>query len=132
MEQKIPNEIRPKANEIVITANLISVVNTDSKVIDKDEQQLFFDEYQTVLRVGPVVRDVNVGDIVCVNPARFAKYQEQKSRVKAAVDGYEKVLIGYDFPIVEISTGNVMLINESDVKYIVDNGFVEEVKHETV
>jgi hypothetical protein len=127
---KVPNKIRPRANEIVISANFIIAANEDKKVIDKDQQMIYFDEFQTVLRVGSVVRDINVGDVICVNPKRFAKYQEQKSRVRAAVEGYEKVLIGYDFPIISTSFGDVMLITDGDVKYIIEDGFCEMAANE--
>ncbi len=122
MVEKIPNRIRPRANELVITANFIEV--NPGKIADKEEQQISLDEYQTVLSKGTVVRDIEEGDVICLNPARFAKYQEQKSRVKAAVEGYEKVLTGYEFPIITTGYGNVMLIHDSDVKYIVEHGFV--------
>ncbi len=124
--ERIPNKIKPRVNEIVITANVIAVENKEGKIINKDEQQLFFDEFQEVLAVGSVVRDINVGDIICVNPKRFAKYEKQKTRLKAVTEGYEEVLVGYDFPLVETCRyGNVMLITDSDVRYIVD-GFCEE------
>ncbi len=124
--QKRPAWIKPRANEIVITANIVVVNEDNKKVIDKDQQQMWVDPYQKVLAVGSVVRDIKVGDIIAVKPDRFAKYQEQKSRVKAAVDGYEKVLVGYDFPIIELANANVMLISDADVKFVVDGGFCED------
>jgi hypothetical protein len=122
---KTPNKIRPRGNEIVITANFVEAPKEKNKIINKEEQMVYFDEFQTVLRVGSVVRDVYMGDVVCVNPKRFAKYQEQKSKVRAAVEGYEKVLVGYEFPIIETAFGNVMLISDTDVRYIVEDGFNE-------
>lgn len=141
MQEKIPNQIRPRANEIVTTAELVSIEEVKSKVINKTEQTLSFDEYQTVLAVGSVVRDIKVGDVICINPNRFAIKQQQKSRVKAAIDGYEEVVVGYKLPIIETGIGNVLLITDSDVKYIVEDGFIEvetidtgtqELKDETV
>lgn len=128
-EEKLPRGIRPRANEIVITCNLIEVEKED-KVIDKDEQQLLFDEFQYVLYTGSVVRDVRPGDIVSVKPDRFARYQNQKSKVREAVEGYEKVLVGYEFPIISTGQGNMMLITDQDIKYIVDGGFTTDVKYE--
>lgn len=123
--EKLPKRIRPRANEIVISANLVEVDKND-KVIDKDEQKLYFDEFQTVLRVGSVIRDLKIGDVISVNPKRFAIYQEQKSKIRAAVEGYEKVLVGYDFPIIATGFGDVMLITDADVKYIVEDGFTTD------
>lgn len=126
MEQKLPNKIKPRANEIVISANIVEVKTDKKKVINKDEQLVYFDEFQTVLRVGSIVRDIKVGDVIAVNPNRFAKYQEQKSKVRASVEGYEKVLTGYEFPIIQTGFGEVMLITDSDVKYIVEDGFTTD------
>ncbi len=131
MQEKIPNQIRPRANEIVTTAELVSVEHKDNKVIDKDEQMLSFDEYQTVLAVGSVVRDIKRGDVICINPNRFAIRQKQKSRIKAAVEGYEDVIVGYKLPIIETGIGNVLLITDGDIKYIVEDGFCEFIDIET-
>jgi hypothetical protein len=131
MQERLPNKIRPRANEVVVTADRDAVVSTN-KVLTNDEQQQRYSLYQTVLSTGPVVRDLVPGDVVCIKYNNYAKYQEQKSRIKAAVDGYEKVLIGYELPIIETAFGDVFLIKDSDIGFVVEDGFTELPDEDTV
>ena len=45
-------------------------VRTSGGLLDVTKKQGGLKEYQTVLAVGSSVRDIKVGDLVCVNPTR--------------------------------------------------------------
>ena len=76
-------------------------------------------EYQTVVAVGPMVRGIEVGDIVFINPNRYAV---MKHKAGSLQDGVIKdnPVIGYNFDIVEIDGVNHLYLQDSDIKFVAE------------
>ena len=58
-------------------------------------------EYQTVIEVGPIVRDIKVGDKVMLNMMHFAIMQYDPNSIKKDM-GMQKIK-GYQFPKIELT-----------------------------
>lgn len=81
-------------------------------------------EYQRVVEVGPMVRTVSVGDLVAINPKRYAVTKYKKDDIKGDIEQMQKV-ITYKIPELEIDHVKHLLITDQDIEYIVED-FVEE------
>lgn len=94
-------------------------VTTRGGLIDTTKQQGRLKEYQTVLAVGSSVRDIKVGDIVCVNPARFAVRKHQAGTLKDGIVTDNPVTT-YNFDVVEMDGKQCLLLQDRDIDFIIE------------
>ena len=95
------NKIKPLFTSLITTMDKYEQdIITDGGLIDTSKQQGTLKEYQTVLAIGDSVRNIKVGDLVCVNPSRFAvkKHREGSMRDGVITDN---PIVTYNFDIVE-------------------------------
>lgn len=92
---------------------------TDGGLIDTSKQQGTLKEYQTVLAVGDSVRNIKVGDLVCVNPARFAVRKHEKGSMRDGIIT-DNPVVGYNFDIVEMDGKNCLLLQDRDIEFIIE------------
>lgn len=76
-------------------------------------------EYQTVLAVGTTVRDIKVGDIVCINPTRFAVRKNPSNSLKNDIEGGNPVL-KYEFDIIKLDGKPRLMLQDRDINYVVE------------
>ena len=93
---------------------------TDGGLIDTTKQQGTLKEYQTVLAVGDSVRNIKVGDLVCVNPARFAVRKHEKGSMRDGIIT-DNPVVGYNFDIVEMDGKNCLLLQDRDIEFIIED-----------
>lgn len=93
---------------------------TNGGLIDTAKQQGTLKEYQKVLAVGDSVRNIKVGDLVCINPARFAvkKHKEGSMRDGVITDN---PVITYNFDTVEMNDKQCLLLQDRDIEYIIED-----------
>lgn len=100
---------------------------TASGLIDSTKTQGTLKEYQTVVAVGNSVRNVKVGDLVCVNPERYAVKKHEAGSLKDGVIT-DNPVIKYNFNIMELEGVPHLLLDENDVSFIITD--YEEVKEQ--
>ena len=116
----IIKKIKPMFNGLITTMNRyeqdVKVKGTD--LIDSSKSNAV-KEYQTVVAVGPMVRGIEVGDTVFINPNRYAV---MKHKAGSLQDGVIKdnPVIGYNFDIVEIEGVNYLYLQDSDIKFVAE------------
>lgn len=116
----IIKKIKPMFNGLITTMNRyeqdVKVKGTD--LIDSSKSNAV-KEYQTVVAVGPMVRGIEVGDTVFINPNRYAV---MKHKAGSLQDGVIKdnPVIGYNFDIVEIEGVNHLYLQDSDIKFVAE------------
>lgn len=93
---------------------------TDGGLIDTSKQQGALKEYQTVLAVGDSVRNIQVGDLVCVNPSRFAVRKHEKGSMRDGVIT-DNPVITYNFDVVEMDDRQCLLLQDRDIEYIIED-----------
>lgn len=72
-------KIRPLYNKVLITADRFTEDQvSDSGIIDPTKQHGVLMPVQKVVAIGPMVRDVKEGDVVCFNPTRYGKTVQVK------------------------------------------------------
>ena len=93
---------------------------TDGGLIDTSKQQGTLKEYQTVLAVGDSVRNIKVGDLVYVNPARFAVRKHEKGSMRDGIIT-DNPVVGYNFDIVEMDGKSCLLLQDRDIEFIIED-----------
>lgn len=113
-------KLRPMFTNIVTTMNLYEEDATlASGLLDTRKQKGTLKEYQTVIAVGNAVRDIYPGDVVCINPIRYAQYKHDKSSLKDLASS--NPVTGYNFNVVEIDGKDCLLLHDQDIRYVVED-----------
>ena len=94
-------------------------MKTSGGLLDVNKQQGGLKEYQTVIAVGTTVRDIKVGDLVCINPTRFAVKQHREGTLKDGVIS-DNPVIKYNFDIIEIDGKQCLLLQDRDIDFIIE------------
>lgn len=111
-------KVTPMFNKIITTAEFTEEL-TESGIITNTKKSV--DEFQTVIAVGDSVRSIKVGDIVCVDPNRYAVRKYKKDSVKADIEEYANTIIDYEIPLIILDGVKHLMIMDSDVLFIVDD-----------
>lgn len=114
------NKIKPLFTSLITTMDKYEQdIITEGGLIDTSKQQGTLKEYQTVLAVGDSVRNIKVGDLVCVNPSRFAvkKHREGSMRDGVITDN---PIVTYNFDIVEMGGKQCLLLQDRDINFIIE------------
>ena len=88
-------------------------------------------EYQTVLAVGPAVRNIEVGDKVMINPSRYAKMKHNEGSLKNGIVA-DNPIIGYEFRTVTINDEECLYLQSQDIMYSFEGEEVEDKKDNKV
>nr|DAN48099.1 MAG TPA: mHsp60, mHsp10, Mitochondrial, Chaperonin, Complex, Symmetric [Crassvirales sp.] len=116
--------IKPLNNQVITTAEEYDEDVMAGTIIDAKHTKGTLKEYQKVVAVGPMVRSIEVGDLVMVNPKRFAKCKHQPGSLKDGVIT-DNPVIRYDFPIIEIDHTNHLFLHDQDIDFVITD-FEEE------
>lgn len=100
---------------------------TAGGLVDTSKTQGTLKEYQTVVAVGNLVRNVKVGDLVCINPERYAVKKHEAGSLKDGVIT-DNPVIKYNFNIMDLEGVPHLLLDENDVSFIITD--YEEVKEQ--
>lgn len=112
-------KLHPVATRMLVTGEVYSEdMYNDSSIIESKKGDM--KEYQTVLEVGPMVRDLKPGDKIMLNMLHFAVMQYDPNSIKGDM-GMNKIK-GYQFPKVEItnedgSKQECLYIDQQDVVF---------------
>ena len=108
-------EIRPMANYLVTTKDEYSDVKKGGLIVKKEGT---LKEYQKVVAVGPMVRNIQVGDLVCINPRRYAVRKYQEGSLKDGVIK-ENEIIKYNFNVIELDHKPYLLLVDQDIDFVI-------------
>lgn len=111
-------KVIPMFNKIITTAEFTEEL-TESGIITNTKKSV--DEFQTVIAVGDSVRSIKVGDVVCVDPNRYAVRKYKKDSAKADMEEYANTIIDYEIPLIILDGVKHLMIMDSDVLFIVDD-----------
>ncbi len=123
-------KIRPMANYLVTTKEEYTEDDArKSGLITKMIGSL--KEYQKVVAIGPMVRGIQVGDIVCINPRRYAKYKHQPGSLKDGVVT-DNPVVAYNFNVIELDHVSHLLLTDQDIDFVIEESEEEEVKENPI
>lgn len=114
-------KIRPMFTSLITTMDKYEQDKlTDGGLIDTSKQQGTLKEYQIVLAVGDSVRGIKVGDLVCVNPARFAVRKHDKGSMRDGIIT-DNPVVTYNFDVVEMDDKQCLLLQDRDIEYVIED-----------
>lgn len=114
-------KIKPMFNSLITTMNKYEEdVKTNAGLVDSTKLQGTLKEYQTVLSVGDFIKNIKEGDLVCINPSRFAVKKHQEGSLKDGVIT-DNPVIKYNFDIVEMDGKQCLLLQDRDISFIVED-----------
>lgn len=115
------NKIRPLFTALITTMDKYEQDKvTEGGLIDTTKQQGALKEYQKVLAIGDAVRGIKVGDLVCVNPARFAVRKHDKGSMRDGVIT-DNPVVTYNFDVVEMGGNQCLLLQDRDIEYVIED-----------
>lgn len=111
--------IKPLFNKIVTSGDKYEEDMIDGGVITANKGDLKL--YQTVIAVGSVVRDIQVGDKVMINPMNYAVRRYDKNSIQNDLDNNK--IIEFKFPWITIDDENgkpkdCLLLDDRDIKFV--------------
>ena len=119
-------KVKPTFNGLITTMNKYDseVKARGSNLIDASKANTV-KEYQTVVAIGPMVRGIEVGDTVFINPKRYAVMKHKEGSLKDGVIT-DNPVIEYKFDVVKINDEDHLLLQDRDIMYVFEGE--EEVK----
>lgn len=119
-------KIRPMFNQVITTMEKYSdeELKTGS-IIDVHKVNNPIKEYQRVIAVGPMVRNIEVGDIVMINPKRYGKMLHKEGTLKDGVIG-DNPVVSYNFNVIELDHIPSLLLLDQDIDFIIEEYEEEE------
>ena len=114
-------------NQVICTMD--KYTDKDSKIgslIDIQKVQNPIKEYQRVVAVGPMVKNVKVGDLVMINPKRYEVKKYDDNSIKNDLVSQTQV-VKYNFNIIVLNHVKHLLIVDNDIDFVIEE-YEEEVE----
>lgn len=114
-------KIKPMYTHIVTTMDMYvedQQIAGSGGIIDVTKLKQGIKEYQTVIAVGTSVRNLKEGDVVCIDPSRYAVRKFKENSVQN--DVLENQVVRYNFNVVKIDGKDCLLLDEGDVEFVVE------------
>lgn len=108
-------------NHILTTADRYTDAEAaGSTIVDVHKLNNSIKEFQKVIAVGPMVRTISAGDMIMINPTRYAKRQYKEGSLKDGVLNHNAV-ISIEFPTIELDHKEYLYIYDGDVEFVVED-----------
>lgn len=111
-------KIKPMFNSLLTTMNKYDNDTIVDGIITKSSGGL--KEYQEVLAVGSTIRDIKVGDVVWINPIRFAVKKHKEGSLKDGIVT-DNPVVSYNFDVVEVNGNPCLLLQDRDIDFVIED-----------
>ena len=105
-------------NRIVTTAERYDEV-MEGGIIDASRSHAI-KEYQRVIAVGTTVRDIKEGDLVLIDPSRYAVRKHREGTLKDGVIG-DNPVTGFSFNVLDLDGDTALMLYDTDVIYVAED-----------
>lgn len=110
--------IKPMFNRLLVTSDKYEKDIKQGGVVTITAGTL--KEYQRVIAVGSTVRDIKEGDLVLINPTRYAVRKHNEGSLKNNVVT-DNPVTSYNFNLVELDGQSCILLYDQDIDYVVED-----------
>lgn len=124
MEELKIKKIRPMFNAVITTMDKYEEDVVINGIIASTSTKGSLKPVQKVISVGTMVRDINEGDLVQINPKNYAVRKHKEGSLKDGVIE-DNVVTGYRFNTIEINDTEYLYLTDRDIDYVI-------VEYETV
>ena len=122
-------KVKPMFNRIITTMNTYTEDQYIGGIIDTNKAKGSLKEYQTVVAVGTTIRDIKVGDVVCIDPTRYMITKHNEGSLKGGIIS-DNMTVGYKFNTIELNGESCLMLYDQDITFIIEES--EEVKDSTI
>lgn len=119
-------KIKPMFNRIITSADIYEEDQYINGLIDTTKPKGSLKEHQKVLSVGTTVRDIKVGDYVCIDPTRYMITSHKDKSIKNGIIG-DEIVLGYKFNTIEVDGKKCLMLYDQDITFIIEE-FEEETR----
>lgn len=112
-------KVVPMFNNLLCTMDRYESDRKENGVIDVHKQQGDVKEFQRVVAAGPFVKGVKEGDLVLIDPSRYAVKKHREGSLKDGVIG-DNPVVKYVFNTVEVDGEQLMLVTDQDIVFVVE------------
>lgn len=105
-------------NKVVTTMDCYEEDQKIGNLLDTRKTKGSLKEYQTVVAIGSTVRDIKVGDVVAINPTRYAVMEHKEGSLKNGVIS-DNMRVGYKFNTVIINNKEHLMLYDQDIDFVV-------------
>ena len=113
-------KVRPLFTKIVTTCEKYDEDQKTGSLIDTRKQAGAVKEYQTVVAVGSNPAGIKVGDVVMINPMRYAVMKHENGSMKDGVIK-DNPVVGYQLPVIELNGVPHLLLETADVEFVIED-----------
>ena len=120
-------KIKPLNNSLLVTGDRYEEDMRENGIIVANKGDLKL--YQKVLSVGSVVRGIEVGDQVMINPAQYAVMRYDENSIKNDMDMNRVVKWNFPWVTVDDEEGNprdCLLLTERDITFVFEGEEAKE------
>ena len=110
-------KVKPMFTTIVTTMDKYEQDELIGGIIDNTKQQGTLKEYQRVIAIGNAVRDIKVGDLVSINPSRFAVKKHREGSLKDGIIT-DNPIVAYNFDTINIDGNTCLVLQDRDIEFI--------------
>lgn len=119
-------KVKPMFNTVITTAEKYEEDYRTGGLIDPSKSKGSLKEYQTVVAVGNMVKGIEVGDKVMIDPTRYAVMKHKSGSLKDGVIE-DNPIVGFNFKTVFINDVQHLMLVDADIRYVFEG---EEVPDE--
>lgn len=113
------NKIKPMFNRIITTMDTYEHDQYVNGLLDTSKARGSLKEYQTVLAVGTTVRDIQEGDVVCIDPTRYMVTKHKDKSLQGNIVG-DEIAVGYKFNTIKLQDKECLMLFDQDISFIVE------------
>lgn len=124
-------KIKPLFNKVVTTMNTYEEDQYHNGIIDSRKAKGSLKEYQTVVGVGDMVKSIKEGDVVAINPTRYAVMKHKAGSMNDGVI-QDNAVLGYKFNTITLDGKEHLMLYDSDIDFIVVESADEEMAGPTI
>ena len=121
-------KVKPMFNRIITSMETYEEDQYNGNLLDTTKQKGSLKEYQTVLAVGTTVRDIKVGDLVCIDPTRYMVTKHRERSLQSNIMG-DDMAIGYKFNTIKLGDEECLMLFDQDVSFIIEE--YEDIEDQT-
>lgn len=112
-------KIKPMFTALVTTMDTYEEDETIGNLIDSSRRKGTLKEYQKVVAVGSAIRDIKEGDMVKINPERYAVKKHKSGSLKDGVIT-DNPTVEYRFNVITINNKDHLLLQDRDIDFVIE------------
>lgn len=121
-------KVKPLFNSLITTGDKFEKDQRENGLITAKKGDLKL--WQKVVAVGSVVRDIEVGDMVMINPYNYAVRKYDKNSLQNDMDNNPTIKYQFNWVVMDDEDGHpkdYLLLSDRDIQYVIEGEEVEDV-----